>query len=614
MACACADCFRITGPSLGMKVHVKPEKLLVKGTLPPDLGESAKVGKFEIVDLQMDNRTNRPSAALKMPNGIGNEMTVDGSKVWAWFVYNDDIFGEEDPTKKPTHQEAPKPVAKPSVATAVKTAFKPGDIVEIKDNTTVDYISAEGNKKGFLVLGLDSYGNLILDTGTEKGDSRGDYGRRTTRVSAMNATLVKEAKVKVGDYLRAKPGQRGNFSGAVTQGDHNIGFKLLEIRGDNAVLETPSNKSYGSIDSKHSGVRVQMIPLSVLDIAPPMVCRVGDSVRVDTQHIPSRISRKLARQKMKVLEIVGSHESFEYTIRLPDGSSYRILDNKLAKNKEEGAVASIKNGMKIRIQEAYRDSELPDSLTTSVKAGLFEVVDTDYDSICVKLPKNCTDAEVDSDYGCKVWWVNKNYVEEKTMTKRERGESADRTGMGFMERSALNVEKGAIKTVGRKLTKAVKGGILRAAEAAGKSNGMDESQLNAGLKMFTVFMEGEFGGALVSTLLGIALAQGAPHLAGMFPVFDDDRVEDMADDMQSEGMAVVMEKAIDLAMTYIAPDIANIFQGLPPKKSEVKNKKVRIATDSKAKKKDTMKVGKHDVAMPDVEEEEVHARPRTRAA
>ena len=73
-----------------------------------------------------------------------------------------------------------------------------------------------------------------------------------------------------------------------------------------------------------------------------------------------------------------------------------------------------------------------------------------------------------------------------------------------------------------------------------------------------------------------------------------------------------MEKVVDMVTEYILPDVADILKGLPPKKKDKKDSKVRVATETGKTRRKTIKVGgveahvdvEHDGNDDDEEEEE----------
>lgn len=584
-------------PKTGMNVRMKPEKAAERGVLPPELAESLKSGKFEVLKLQTENKTGRPSALLKMPEGVGEQQNVDGRKLWAWYVFNDDIMEEEPEKGKPEVVSDP-------------TKIKAGDVVKTTNYSELGY--SEAQNKEFRVLGIDGDRYLIIEALEGKGDLRSVCGTNTWRMTRATAILVKEYKFATGQYVKIKAEKLAEVSGKLNANDQLHGYKILEIRGTKAVVEVPPTRGVGYNDAKHPGKLVLELDLSKFEAAPPLKVRRGDKIKIKPDYIPARIPNRQKRQRMEVVEVLGDFNGFEYNVKLPDGSTVRVNENKVILPNKEAAVGSkFKKGMKVKVQEDYRSAELPESLSESARSKAFEVLEADEynDTVLVKMPKNCDECEWDEDRNCRVWYVGKAYLEDNMTKRGSNNGGSERSEMGFGERLAANAEKGAIKTVGRKLTKAVKSGILRALEAGAKADKMDDSQIASGLAMFTRFMETEFGNAMVSAAIGMAIQQAAPQLANYIEAFADDRVQDLADEMQSDGVATVMESIIDVALEHILPEVGEVLKGLPPKKS---SKKVRVATEtaaSKKKKKETISVGKHEVEIEtdedDEEEEEI---------
>lgn len=565
-ACDCADCLKLRSPKVGNKVSIKPDKLISKkGILPPDFSGN-KNGKFEVV-LTADTSTGKPSVALKMPEGIGNAIKIDGKQVWAWYLYNDDLVIEKE--------EEPTPAT-----------FKGGDIVTTNDR--VDFkpaVTTERIQKGFRVLGTtESKEEVIIElTVNEGGYVIAGYGL-CWKIPVAKVKMVQEYQIKVGDYVRTKPQHRSTLSRELTNNEHARGFKVLAVEGNGLIVELPDNKGYGL----RKWTSVNTLPLEEAELAPAIFAKVKDYVRVQKNYrytLSTRLTDKQKKQAFEIIEIKGNVGVEEYMVKLPDGTSAAFLRNRLMDphSQENNKVSNGKfsKGMKVKVQADWH-TELPDSLNKKAKSQSFEIlhVDDEEDQILLKMPKDCEDASFEDEYNCRVWYIDASCLEEPMSA------GAAKRGT-VMERMAKNAEKGAVKAVGRKLTKATKAGILRALDAAARSHGMDEGQVAAGVKMFTAFMETEFGGALISSLLGLGLAHGAPHIP--LPIFQDERLQDLADEMSSEGVAVVMEKLVDIAMTYIAPGIGEVLQGLPPKKEvkEVAVKRVRVAsaTETKATKR-----------------------------
>lgn len=553
-------------PKVGMFVKVKPDKAVEPGLLPVELAANLRLGSFEIIKCQPD-KSGKPGSALKMPDGIGESFTVNGRQQWAWFVYDDDIAEEEEEKKGPKAVSAPY-------------TFKAGDIV--KSTYLADlgsrFTDAE-NKKGFRILGADgSY--LVIEVPEGKGELRDSLGRHTLKIRSDRAALVKEFKFEKGAWVKVKYEHQAELSGRLNAFDHNQhGFRILEIRGTKAVLEMPPDRACGVTDSKHPGKLVHLVELSKLEGAIPLQYRRGDKIRIKSEHLPYSLTEQQKRQKMEIVEVSGYIGSLEYTVKLPNGQRNRYSEGRcLHPNKEAKVNSKFKKGMKVKVQEAYLNAELPDSMSDAAKRKAFEVLEADEydDQVLIKVPNNIDEADESEEYGCRVWYVGKAYLEENTKMSKRNRDGVERSDMGFGERLAANAEKGAVRTVGRKLVCAVKAGILRALEASAKTDKMSDEQIASGLAMFTRFMESQLGNAMISASLGIAIQQLGPQLAQYIDAFADDRVQDLADDMQAEGVAIVMEKVIDTALEHILPEVGEVMKGLPPKKKT----KVRVATET----------------------------------
>lgn len=584
---------KMRNPKVGMNVKVKPEKAVEPGLLPVELAESLRLGKFEIIKCQSD-KSGKPGSALKMPEGIGEAFTVNGRQTWAWFVYDDDIAEEEEEKKGPKAVSAPY-------------TFKVGDTV--KSTYLADlgskFTDAE-NKKGFRILGVDgSY--LIIEVAEGKGELRDSFGKNTMKIRTDRAALVKEFKFEKGAYAKLKYEHQGELSSRLNSFDHNIhGYRILEIRGTKAILEMPKNRACGVSDAKHPDKLVATVELSKLEGTVPLVYRRGDKIRVKADHLPYSLTDSQKRQKMEIVEVSGYMGSLEYTVKMPNGQTQKFGETRcLYPNKEASKVDSkFKKGMKVKVQEDYRNAEFPDSMSDAAKQKAYEVLeasDDEYNQVLIKVPDSVDEADESEEYGCRVWYIGKAYIEENVkMSKRERN-GVDRSEMTFSDRAAASLEKGAIKTVGRKLTNAVKAGLLRGLEASALAEGTDSAEIQSGLKMFKSFMESNMGNALISSLIGLAIQQGAGHLAQYVEAFEDPRVQDLADEMTSEGAAIVMEKVVDMVTEYILPDVADILKGLPPKKKETTKKRIHTETAKPKTKRKLVKLGNGVSAYADVE-------------
>lgn len=589
----CNLCPKESVPAIGSRIFLKPEKIAKEGTLPPNLSEAEKNGSFKI--LQSDNSEVELSFFLEMPVGKGRPMVVNGQDKYVWAVYLSDI--QEEKSSSPAHKDKEK-------KEETMNAIRGGDIIKTTTPNSLSLgVSKEDNEKGFRVLGVDDKG-IYVDIPNNKGDLRPQYGSSTNLIEPKNAVVVQKHKLKVGDHVRIpRKNRSSDLPRNLNESDHFHGFKILGIDGKVLVLEVP--RDLGLRDSKYPGKSVCRVAEDAVELAPPMKARKGDKVRVKKDYIPRGIPKQFHDQDVEVVEVVGDDFRYlEWQVRWPDGtvntfSESRLdfpVDTKNSKKKtskvssktQEESVSSessnFKEGMKVKIRDRSKHA-LPDSFSDKERDKSFKIlsIDEDDDQVFLEMPKNCKEAEYDDEFECRVWSMGLSDLEETNMAK-SRGT--------VTERFVANAEKGAVKAVGRKLTKATKAGILRAADAAARAQGMNEGQVAAGIQMFTAFMESEFGNAFVSGLLGMALAHLAPQLP--VPALQDERLQDLADEMSSEGSAIVMEKVVDMVMTYIAPGFSDILQGLPPKKEVTK---VRVATEGKAKskKKGSMKIGNHEV-------------------
>lgn len=586
----CTDCLKEWGPQVGFKVFLKPDKISREGTLPPNLTESEKRSSFKV--LKSDKSQIQLSYFLEMPTGKGRPMNIDGKDTWAWAVYKDDIASASEP---------PKPEKEDKKA---GSAIRAGDTVKVDNLKKLSYgVKEEENNAGFRVLGQEN-DSLVIELPDNKGDYRPLFGTSTNTISAKDVAVLKKYQVKVGDFVRVTAKGRDQLSRGINQTDLFHGFKVLAVEGLNVVLEIPNNK--GLKENTYPGKSINRVKEEHIELAPPLKIRRGDKVRIKKEYIPSRIHKKLHNRKLEVVDFLGYDvKNLKYAIKLPDGTTVDLFESGLdLSNKKtskiksssiskEDSVSSFKKGMQVKIREEYRDN-LPDSLTTKRRQQSFEIVNVDEDDeqVFLKMPSGCDEAEYDDEFSCRVWCMDMSDLEQIT---EEKGKTKMANKRGTVtERAMANVEKGAIKAVGRKVTKTAQAGILRALERVGRSNGMDEAQVSSGVKMVAAVMETETGAAFLSTFIGLALAHGAPHIP--FPIFQDERVQDLADEMSSEGIAVVMEKVFDVGMEHIAPTLGDIFKGLPPKKET----KVRVATDTStkkttSKKKTTLKIGNHEV-------------------
>ncbi len=580
----------IVGPAIGSKIFLKPEKIAREGTLPPNLSEAEKKGPFKV--LSSDNSQIETSYCIEMPAGKGRPHKDNGRDTYAWYIYLSDVLIEKSPSSDDKDKGG------------TVNPIRGGDVIKTnKPHQLSTGISKEDNEKGFRVLGVDDKG-IYVDV--PNGDLRYKYGFNTNLIPASEAIVIRKYKPNVGDYVRILKDERGAVSRSLNDTDHFQGFKILGVDGKTLILDIP--RELGLKDNGYPGKSVSRVSEDAVELAPALKARRGDKVRVKKEFIPSRIPKQFYDQDIEVVEVIGDDFRYlEYNVRWPDGTTNTFSENRLdfpadakrskkktskvssSKEQEESVSSNFKEGMKVKVRSSRRGN-LPDSFSDEERRKSFKILGIDDDQVTLAMPKNCDEAEFDDDFNCRVWVVDLSDLEETSMAK-SRG--------GVAERFAANAEKGAFKAVGRKLTKATKAGILRAADAAARANGMNEGQVAAGIQMFTTFMESEFGNAFISAMLGMALAHLAPQLP--VPAFQDERLQDLADEMESEGSAVVMEKVVDIVMTYIAPGIGDILQGLPAKTA----KKVRVATEGKVEnKKSKKKVGGTRIGSHEAEEQE----------
>lgn len=585
-------------PKIATLVSIKPGRAAERGVLPPELADSLKASKFEIIKLQTEDKTNRPSAALKMPIGVGEELTINGTKMWAWWVFNDDIMENEDLKKSPE----------------IFKKIKAGDTIRaININDTS--ISAEENYKGLRVLGNDGYGFFIVEAPKGKGDIRTTYGKNTLRISAKNAVLIEELKLKVNDFVKIKHEHLNDFPLLVST-DQMSGHKILEIKDNKVIIEARGQmQHYGYESSKYSNKSIIEVDIHKIEASPSMDIRIGDWIRVKPSEINDQITEKQKRQKMEIVDIHGDFHGFNYSIKLPNGKIKRIDNNKIFFPTKD-SMDVIKKGMKIKIQAEHRDDELPDSLNKSAKTKFFEVLEVDDDSVLVKVPSSCEECSFNDVHKCRVWYVGRAYLEQQDLKQEQENKkmsksTIDRNEMSFTDRVKANTERAAIKTVGKKLTMSVKSGLLRALEASARDEGTEESEIASGVKMFTKFMASNMGNAMISALIGLAIQQAGPQLSSVVEAFGDPKVQDLADEMQSEGASLVMDKLVDVVTEYILPDVADILKGLPSKKEGKTKKNIATETAKKSGKRTLIKVGntsawaENSDGVDEVEEEEV---------
>jgi hypothetical protein len=346
--------------------------------------------------------------------------------------------------------------------------------------------------------------------------------KKTKKSSASTHTF------KVGDIVRPLECHRNILDSRLTDTHHSIGYPVLKVSTGQLTLELPSNiGNWNWAYSKYTNV----IPVSYTEL-------VKDSNDV---------------------------------VKFED--SKNVTESKHSDN-----VPQFKIGDKVLISEEAEFPNLIDKKLKNLTEKSFEIIKISAGLIAVKFPDDCYEAIYDASAECRIWWFEPKFIKEykkKMETSKNRG--------GFMERRKSNVGKGLLKASGRKLTKITKAGILRAIEAAATANGMDGAQVQAGLKMVTFFMESEFGTAFISALLALGI-NFAPSTNLSF--LQDERLQDLADEMESDGSAIVMEKLFEIATQYIAPGLMEVIQGLPAvEKKEIAKVRIKAETKPTTKKK-----------------------------
>lgn len=108
--------------------------------------------------------------------------------------------------------------------------------------------------------------------------------------------------------------------------------------------------------------------------------------------------------------------------------------------------------------------------------------------------------------------------------------------------------KGAYRAAGRNITRGTRNGII----SMMKAKGADEGTLG----LVTMFLETEFGEALISGAIGSAL----PNI----PMLKDDaRVQVLAEELQVEGTAVLMDAILKEVSAYLLPALVDALKTLP---------------------------------------------------
>lgn len=123
------------------------------------------------------------------------------------------------------------------------------------------------------------------------------------------------------------------------------------------------------------------------------------------------------------------------------------------------------------------------------------------------------------------------------------------------------------------ITKAVKAALLKVFEAKGGDSGQ--------MEMFKMLLDSEVGDALVSVLLGHVL----PRVPG---AGTDRRVEKLAVEMRTNGMAIGGNLLADMAMGSILPVLTEALKNLP----EETDSNVRVSHEEEEDDEDAAPVKK----------------------
>ena len=125
----------------------------------------------------------------------------------------------------------------------------------------------------------------------------------------------------------------------------------------------------------------------------------------------------------------------------------------------------------------------------------------------------------------------------------------------FLNRSKKNLVHGGYRVAGKKIAKITKSAITSLLRSKNYSN--------SDIKLFNSIMESEFGNAIISLVLGVA-----------FTKINNVHAQKIADDMQIDGFAIAGEKAFDMVLSGVMPELLPILGGLPPKAKKLRIKKV----------------------------------------
>lgn len=143
-----------------------------------------------------------------------------------------------------------------------------------------------------------------------------------------------------------------------------------------------------------------------------------------------------------------------------------------------------------------------------------------------------------------------------------------------LDRVKSNAKRGTKMAMGKKATKIVKSGILKALQASLESKSIENEKIKdylAGAEMF-------FNSTLGEAVLGMGLSTAAQQLP-FKPLQENEDAQDIIDSVAQDAIANAEETATDFVMNYISPELGALFQGLPsPPKKRIKVK----ASTSKA--------------------------------
>jgi hypothetical protein len=130
--------------------------------------------------------------------------------------------------------------------------------------------------------------------------------------------------------------------------------------------------------------------------------------------------------------------------------------------------------------------------------------------------------------------------EVKTMNNAEKPK--------MLEELKANLNDATYRVAGTQLTKGTKTALL----AVMKKQGMDDGKLSG----FSAFMETPFGDALISSILGVGIPY-APMIG------DDPRAQRMAKELRTQGMTIIGNEIVGLAMSELFPLLQGAISSLP---------------------------------------------------